>query len=75
MKSQGHPAAPGAVGQGNLFDTRRWPGGDRAGAVGRRDEAIRLLSNLGWSRRAIAAELDLSVATVARVQRRSGGAS
>ena len=75
MKSQGHPAVPGATGQGNLFDTRRWPGVDRAGAVGRRDEAIRMLSELGWRRRAIAAELNVSVAIVARAQLRAGGAS
>ena len=75
MRSQGHPAVPGAVGQGNLFDTRRWPGVDRAGAVGRRDESIRMLSELGWRRCAIAAELNVTTAVVARVQRRSGGAS
>lgn len=74
MKSQRHPAVPGVVGQGNLFDTRRWPGVDRAGAVGRRDEAIRLLSELGWRRRAIATELNVTVAVVARAQR-AGGAS
>ena len=72
--SQGHPAVPGAVGQGNLFDTRRWRGVDRAGAVGRRDETIRTLSELGWRRRAIAAELNVTVAVVARAQR-AGGAS
>ena len=74
MRSQGHSVVPGAIGQGNLFDTRRWPGVDRAGAVGRRDEAIRLLSKLGWRRRAIAAELNVTIATVARAQR-AGGAS
>jgi hypothetical protein len=57
-----------------LFDTRRWHGADRAGAVGRRDEAIQMLSELGWRRRAIAAELNVTVGVVARVQR-AGGAS
>jgi hypothetical protein len=73
--SQGHPAVPGAVSQGSTFDTRRWRGVDRAGVVGRRDEAIRELSELGWRRRAIAAQLNVTVAVVAGAQLRAGGAS
>jgi hypothetical protein len=72
--NQKHPAVPGAVGQGSTFDTRRWRGVDRAGAVGRRDEAIRRLSEQGWSRREISAELGVSFFVVARAQR-AGGAS
>jgi hypothetical protein len=73
-QSQEHPAVPAAVDQGSTCDTRRWRAADRAGADGRREEAIRMLSELGWSRHAIAAWLGLSVFTVARAQR-AGGAS
>ncbi len=72
--SQEHPAVPGAGDQESSFDTKRWRGVDRAGAVVRRDEAIRRLSRHGWTRREIAAELGSAVAVVARVQR-AGGAS
>ena len=71
---QADPAVPGAVGQGSTFDTRRWRGVARAGAVGQRDRAIRRLSELGLRRHAIAAWLGVSFVTVARVQR-AGGAS
>ena len=72
--NQEHPAVPGAVDQGSTCDTKRWRGVDRAGVVGRRDEEIRKLSAQGWSRRAIAAELSVTPAVVARAQR-AGAAS
>ena len=75
MKSQRHPAAPGAVSQGSTCGTRRWRDADRAGAVGRRDDAIRALAKLGWPRRAIAALLGISCAVVLRAQVREGGVS
>lgn len=73
MKSQRHPAAPGAVGQGGTCGTRRWRDAARAGAVGRRDDVIRALAKLGWPRRAIAALLGGTLAAVVRA--REGGAS
>ena len=74
MKSQEHPAVPGAVDQGSTCDTKRWRGVDRAGAGGPRDEALRRLSEQGWFRRELAAALSVTVAVIARVQR-AGGAS
>jgi hypothetical protein len=75
MKRQRHLAAPGAVGQGSTCGTRRWRDVEHDGAVGHRDGVIRALSELGWSRRAIAARLRLTFAAVLRAQLREGGAS
>ena len=72
--NQEHPAVPGAVCQGSTCDTKRWRGVDRAGAIGRRDQVIGLLSAQGWSRREISAELGVAFVVVARAQR-AGGAS
>lgn len=73
-KKQGVTAAPGAVGQEDTCEIGHSPGVDRAEAAGRRDEAIRMLSELGWRRHAIAAHLGVTIAVVARAQR-AGGAS
>ena len=72
--NQEHPVASGAVSRGSTCDTKRWRGVDRAGAVGRRDQVIGLLSAQGWSRREISAELGVAFVVVARAQR-AGGAS
>jgi len=73
MKSEQFPAVPGAVDQGSTCGTRRWRGVDRGGHDdARRDAAIRMLSELGWRRHAIAAHLGVNTTLVARAQRAGG---
>lgn len=73
-KSRGVTGAPGADNQRGTCGERRWRGVERAGRVGDQRDEVRRLSEEGLSRRAIARELSISVAAVARAQR-AGGAS
>jgi hypothetical protein len=72
--SQEYSGVAGANGQGGMCATRSWRAVDRAGFVVQRNEAIRRLSELGWSRHAIAARLGVAASVVARAQMQAGGA-
>ena len=71
---QEYSVVAGANDQGGTCDTRSWRAVDRAGLVAQRNEAIRRLSELGWSRHAIGARLGVAAAVVARAQMQAGGA-
>lgn len=73
-KNQEVTNAAGAVGRLVIYDSLRWRGFARGGAVDGRDEAIRRLTDEGLSRRAIAKVLGVNRLVVVRVQR-AGGAS